>query len=377
MIYQLYLLQSLIKIKTMKKSIFVIGLAIACLLPSQKLQAQQNEHPKFAINAETKNQVVASFIKNLKDLYIFPEVANVSEAKIFEFQKSDAYQNTNDANDFAKLLTENFRKIINDKHIGMRFNPDAKTDKPTKADEKRDLQNYQKALMKRNFGFPKAEILRGNIGYLKVDGFAPVAFADKTASAAMAYLSNTDAIIIDLRENGGGEPAMVRFLSSYFFDKKPVHLNDLYYRKGNKTVEYWTLKNIPGTRYTNKEVYVLTSNNTFSGGEEFANNLKVLKRGTLIGETTGGGANPGDMVDLTDGFSAFIPNGRAINPTTKTNWEGVGVVPDIKTDPKNALTEAHILALTKLIETTPDEMAKGFYMRNLDFLKKQTSENKP
>jgi len=358
----------------MKKTIFVISFVITSLLPFQKLQAQQTTDPKFVISAETKNQVVTSFLKNLKDNYIFPEVANASEAKITEFQKSDDYQNTTNANDFAKLLTDNFRKIINDKHIGLRFNPDAKTSKPTKADEKRESERYQKALAKRNFGFPKVEILRGNIGYLKVDGFAPVAFADQTASAAMAYLSNTDAIIIDLRENGGGEPAMVRFLSSYFFDKKPVHLNDLYYRKGNKTVEYWTLKNIPGTRYTNKAVYVLTSNNTFSGGEEFANNLKVLKRGTLLGETTGGGANPGDMVDLTDGFSAFIPNGRAINPITKTNWEGVGVIPDIKTDAKNAQTEAHILALTKLIETTQDEMAKGFYTRNLDFIQKQNAE---
>lgn len=348
----------------------MVCLAITNLFAYQKIQAQQNENPKTVLTAEAKNRILASFIKNLKEIYIFPEVANASESKIHEFQKTDAYSNANDANDFSNLLTSKLREIVNDKHIGLRFNPNPNVGKPSKTDEKKQDDLYKLALGKMNFGFPKVEILNGNIGYLKVDGFAPVAFADKTCSAAVAYLSNTDAIIIDLRENHGGDPAMVQYLCSYFFDKKPVHLNDLYYRKGDKTVEYWTLKNVSGPRYLNKEVYVLTSNKTFSGGEEFANNLKVLKRGILIGENTGGGANPGDMVDLTDGFSAFIPNGRAINPITKTNWEGTGVLPDIKSDPKNALNEAHILALTKLVETTSEERTKAFFKRNLDELKK-------
>ena len=357
----------------MKKSIFYKSFATLILaLTFQSAKAQgNNDQPKIPIGVETKNSLVESYIKKLKEVYIFPEIAIASESKIREFQKTDAYKNADDAFGFAKVMTENLRTIINDKHIGLRYDPNAKPGKQTKAEEKAEQENFRLAMSKRNFGFPKVEVLRGNIGYLKVDGFAPVDFAGKTASFAMEYLSNTDALIIDLRENHGGEPAMVQYLASYFFDKKPVHLNDLYYREGNKTEQYWTLKKLPGSRYTNKAVYILTSNETFSGGEEFANDLKELKRGIIIGENTGGGANPGDMVDLDSGFSAFIPNGRAINPITKTNWEGVGVAPDIKTDPKNALSEAHILALTKLLETSNDEMAKRFYQRNLDLLKKQ------
>ena len=140
---------------------------------------------------------------------------------------------------------------------------------------------------KRNFGFEKVERLSGNIGYLDFRNFEDPKLASETAAAAMTFLANTDALIIDLRQNGGGEPEMVAFVASYLFDKK-THLNDIYDRPANRTEEFWTKETVPGKKFGGeKPVFVLTSHYTFSGAEEFSYNLKNLKRATIIGETTG------------------------------------------------------------------------------------------
>jgi C-terminal processing protease CtpA/Prc len=141
---------------------------------------------------------------------------------------------------------------------------------------------------------------------------------------------------------------MVALLTTYLFDQDQeiVHLNSLYWRQGNKTQQFWTLPYVPGSRFGSKKpVYVLTSNRTFSGAEEFTYNLKQLKRATIIGETTGGGANPGDWFSLTPHFAVFIPTGRAINPISQDNWEGVGVAPDIAVPREEAFDVALVAAL--------------------------------
>jgi C-terminal processing protease CtpA/Prc len=166
----------------------------------------------------------------------------------------------------------------------------------------------------------------------------------------MALLANTDALIIDLRANGGGSPEMVQYLCSYFFEGEPVHLNDLYFRPENETRQFWTLSWIPGRRYVGKPLYLLTSSRTFSGAEEFAYDMQTQKRATIVGETTGGGANPGGPVDIAAGFEVFVPMGRAINPVTQTNWEGKGVEPEVKCAAAEALVRAHKLALQGLLE---------------------------
>lgn len=149
------------------------------------------------------------------------------------------------------------------------------------------------------------------------------------------------------------------FACSYLFDSR-THLNDLYWRKGDRTEQFWTQDSVPGRRFGQaKPVFVLTSADTFSAAEEFSYNLKNLKRATLVGETTGGGANPGDLYRLTAHFGIFVPNGRAISPITHTNWEGTGVAPDVAAPAAQALEVAHGLALDRLIAEETDAARKA------------------
>jgi len=156
-------------------------------------------------------------------------------------------------------------------------------------------------------------------------------------------------------------------------------LNDSYVfpeSAGNKTEEFWTKSSVPGKKYGEKDVYLLTSNRTFSAAEEFSYNLKNLKRATIIGETTGGGAHPGDMVRLGDHFGVFIPSGRAISPITKTNWEGTGVEPDIKVPKDEALKTAYLMALKKSLANIKDDNVKGGVKGLIDQTQKELDEIK-
>lgn len=165
---------------------------------------------------------------------------------------------------------------------------------------------------------------------------------------------------------------MVALISSYLFDSEPVHLNDLYFRRDNATHQWWTLPYVSGKRYgAAKPIYVLTAKRTFSGAEEFTYNLKNLKRATIVGETTGGGANPGGGRRLNEHFGVFIPTGRAINPITKTNWEGTGVSPDVEAPADKALKIAHLAAMKKVMEKVTDEQRKNAIQHEIDNLQKE------
>jgi hypothetical protein len=159
----------------------------------------------------------------------------------------------------------------------------------------------------------------------------------------MRFVANTDAMIFDMRRNGGGNPEMVRFICSYLF-KEPTHLNTLCWRENDRRVEFWTITDLPGPSLADVPAFVLTSGYTFSGAEEFTYDLKTRRRATIVGETTGGGANPGGTFPLNDRFNAFIPTGRAVNPVTGTSWEGVGVEPDVACAADAALDTALGLA---------------------------------
>jgi retinol-binding protein 3 len=301
----------------------------------------------FKIDAATRAKVVDGAVAALNDTYVFPDAAKKMEEAVRAHQKKGDYDSIADGDDFAKRLTDDFQAVSHDRHLHVMFSPAPLPDFDSqKPDSKREAEK-RKEMERMNCGFNKAELLEGNVGYLKFDFFADPAVCGPTVVAAMNFLANVDAIIFDLRENGGGDPKMVAFVSSYLFAGR-THLNDLWTRQGDVTEQFWTDPYVPGKRLDGKPAFVLTSKNTFSGGEEFTNNLKVLKRATIVGETTGGGAHPVRPHRITDNFAIGVPFARAINPVTHTNWEGTGVEPDVKVSAADALNTAKKLAAEKL-----------------------------
>src|SRR5579863_7984984 len=301
----------------------------------------------FKIDAATRAKVVDGAAAALNESYVFPDAAKKMEEAVRARLKKGDYDAITDGDDFAKRLTDDFQAVSHDKHLHVMFSAAAMPDMDSETrDPKREAEE-RKEMERMNCGFNKAEILEGNVGYLKFDFFADPAICGPSVVAAMNFLANVDAIIFDLRENGGGDPKMVALVSSYLFAER-THLNDLWTRKGDITEQYWTDPYVPGRRLDGKPAFVLTSNHTFSGAEEFTNNLKVLKRATIVGETTGGGAHPVRGHRIDDHFGIGVPFARAINPVTHTNWEGTGVEPDVKVEAAQALDTAKKLAAEKV-----------------------------
>jgi hypothetical protein len=296
----------------------------------------------FTIDAAARQRAVDGAAAMLNEFYVFPETAKKMEEVIRAKHKSGAYDAINNGDAFAEKLTADLREVSHDKHLNVNFSPAVLPKGPPPGGP--DLAAMRRQMERVNCGFEKAEHLAPNIGYLKFNMFANPEICGPTASAAMNFLGSVDALIIDLRENGGGDPKMVAYISSYLFDER-THLNDLYHRKENRTEEFWTNTDVPGKRLGSKPpVFVLTARRTFSGAEEFSYNLKNLKRATIVGETTGGGAHPVSGHRIDDHFMIGVPFARAINPISKTNWEGTGVEPDVKVAAPDALETAKKLA---------------------------------
>lgn len=356
-----------------KLALITVAAIIVLLNPQMGLaQGPAPQQPDMTIDASARTQVIENMLKRLNDTYVFPEMAKKMEAAIRGRMQNKEYEQITSAAELARTLTEHLQAVSHDKHLRVRYSAEAI---PVRAEQKEpsaeERENFKRFTNRVNHGFEKLERMRGNIGYMDFRGFFDPELGGETVAAAMNFLTNTDALIIDLRQNGGGDPAMVALISSYLFGNEPVHLNDLYWREGDRTEQFWTKPNVPGKRYEGKDVYVLTSHYTFSGAEEFTYNLKNLKRATIIGETTGGGAHPGSVVRLNEHFGVFIPSGRAINPITKTNWEGTGVKPDIEVSADQALKTAYLLALNKAKDKLTDENLKNDYKRLIDETQKE------
>ena len=343
-------------LKTALKSIFCLAILFTLALSYEAAGFAQHEQPDLAIDAAIRTQVVDSILKRLNDSYVFPDMAKKMEQSIRERVAKKEYDQITSSKEFATKLTDDLQAVSHDKHLRVRYSNQAIPERGERREptaEEREQRKRDLAWM--NHGFAKVERLPGNIGYLEFLNFMDEELGADTVAAAMNFVNGTDSLIIDMRRNGGGNPAMVALVCSYLFGNEPVHLNDLYWREGNRTEEFWTRKDVAGKRYLNKDVYVLTSKRTFSGAEEFTYNLKNLKRATIVGETTGGGAHPGGGFRISEHFGMFVPTGRAINPITKTNWEGTGVSPDIDVPADQALHVARIMALKKSVTTvTPD-----------------------
>lgn len=299
----------------------------------------------FVIDGAERQRAIDGAAAMLNEFYVYADIAKKMGDNIRAHQKAGDYGAITDGDAFAGKLTDDLREVSHDKHLGVSFSPGVlPKGRPPGGP---DMNAMRRQLERVNCGFEKVEVLPQNIGYLKFNMFANPDICGSTASAAMNFLSNVNALIIDMRENGGGDPRMVAYVSSYVFDQR-THLNDLYNRKEDRTEEFWTNPDVPGKKLGGgKPLFVLTARRTFSGAEEFTYNLKNLKRATIVGETTGGGAHPVSGHRIDDHFMIGVPFARAINPVSKTNWEGTGVEPDVKVPAAEALNTAKELALKK------------------------------
>jgi hypothetical protein len=320
--------------------------------------------PDITINAGIRATVINALVKDIKERYVFSDVGDTLAKMLQEHEEHGDYGSVTSAEDFSRILTTQMKAIAHDQHLQVfYFYQVPGSPGPQKGPGQ--SQSMISVFERDNFGFQELKHLNGNIGYMRITHFVAADKGGPTVAAAMTFLSHTNALIIDLRENGGGDPNMVDLLASYLFPAQPLlQLNDLSWReKGtthHSTQQFWTLPYVSGPRYLNREVYVLVSHKTLSAAEEFTYDLQAVKRATVIGTTTWGGANPGTMVPLTEHFQAFIPTGEAINPITKTNWEGKGVRPDVEVSADNAFEVAYRMALQHLIATTNgDEELSG------------------
>ena len=327
----------------------VVNFEIGPIPPPDELLTPE-ERALATVNPAKRRRLIDGIARELEAHYVYPEVAKRMVAAIRKHDAEGRYDAITSAPLMADKLVGDLRSVSHDGHLRVMFGaPLPPPPGPTAAPPPQPA----------GFGFGPINRMEGNVAHLVLNGF--LRDDDQVRQAIGGYMSqvaDADALLLDLRQNGGGDPATVAVVASYLFDDKPVHINDMFRRDTGKTRQFWTHAKVAGKRFGSKKpIYVLTSNRTFSGGEELAYDLQSLRRAVIVGETTGGGAHPTQLYPLEDGFAIAVPWGRPINPVTKTNWEGTGVVPDVKVAAPEALNEAHRRALAEL--TSRAERASG------------------
>jgi hypothetical protein len=303
-----------------------------------------NANGQMNISEKFKKESILKIDSLVKENYVFADKGKLISIHLKKQYQKGKFKKYNLIDSFANALTKEIRFVNNDKHLGIwpAFIPDQKVSLNNEYESY--FHNFTNVRKLAN-GFKEVKIIDGNVGYLKIDFFPNE--TNKTIDSYMALLQNTDAVIIDLRNNGGGNPRTVQYLCSYFI-KDSVLINTLYYRKDNRTDVSFTT-NVNGKKLLDVPLLILTSPKTFSGAEEFSYNMQTQKRGIILGEATGGAANPGEVFKINNHLEMFIPTGTGINPITKKNWEGIGVIPEVMTEANLAYTTAIDLAL-KLAE---------------------------
>jgi retinol-binding protein 3 len=319
------------------------------------------------VEKSERDRVIEALATKLSAGYVLPEaVGRITQA--LRSANSVGEYDGKTPQEFADAMGRTLRNAGHDKHFAVFYQP-----APTVSPEAAMPSLEQRERL--NFGFGKLERLRGNVGYLELVNFSELRQQSaETASALLSTLANFDAIILDLRKNSGGHDPMMAFIASYFLDPTPVHLNDIYWRDTNETSQFWTMAFVPGRRSARQPLYILTSASTFSSAEDFCYSLQNLKRALVVGETTSGGAHSSrGPQQLTQSFTAIIPVGRSVSPITKTNWEGTGVTPDIKTSADASLGVAHLLAVRSLLEKETDRQWKQILEQVANDLSKSVS----
>jgi retinol-binding protein 3 len=308
----------------------------------------KSEAPVLTLDSIKRKEVIIDLAEKLISEYVFPETG----AKMAEGLKaklaSNAYDNVTSPQEFAGILTQDLYAISHDKHLQVKFgNEPALWVNQSYAE-------LVESIRKMNGGIVKVEILDHNVGYMRINQVWILEASRDAISAAFAFLHNTDALILDNRNNMGGDPQTVAWYMSYLSEGKPYIVNQIQLRKGNRLEKFKTTDLGKLSYGSEKPVFVLTSSTTGSGGEELTYDIQQFKRGLVVGAVTWGGANPVNLVQLAHQFKALIPYGYAINPVTGGNWEGIGVKPDVEVPPEQVLIEAQLLAVKRLLADEKD-----------------------
>jgi hypothetical protein len=309
----------------------------------------------MVLNAAARQEVIESLISTLNQLYVDPAKAALIERALRAQLAKGGFDGVDSAEQLARRLSEDLQSLVHDRHLEVRyFQAPIPVPPAGEEDSPEDKAAYLVERTRLNFGFETVGRLKCNLGYIDLHEFGRPGQVASRIEAAMTLVGDTRALVIDLRRMRGGDPETVMMMASYLFDQ-PTHLNDIYWREGDRIESRWTTAQVTGRRYgASRPVAILTSADTFSAGEDFAYALKHAGRAVLIGETTGGGAHPGSPRRLTAHFMMNVPTGRAINPVTQTDWEGVGVVPDIAVPAKKALDAGQVHLLKNLLGAEAD-----------------------
>jgi retinol-binding protein 3 len=287
----------------------------------------------------------------IRDEYFDAELAASVNDSLQERVKQGRYADATTTGKLAANLTKDLLELTHDKHLAV----EARRSGPSEnkfngvSDESRETVGRRA-----NFGLQRVEVLSGNVAYLKLNSFYRPNEAREVISAAMRTIRNADALILDLRDNGGGSPDTVAFFASYFFSKQQLPLFKIVPRSGEKRVYETEFAELPECN-EGRPMYVLTSARTFSAGEGMAFLLQERRRAEVVGETTAGAANPGRSYRVNEHFDVTVPNGRIHTVLDGKNWEGDGVIPDVKVTADDALRTAHVRALSHLLKQTNDE----------------------
>jgi C-terminal processing protease CtpA/Prc len=309
--------------------------SLAALLLIAYLPAQATE-----VDALVRQDVVAAIVHHLQSDYIDPAVGGRAAKALRAQQKSGAFNGSESGVAFAAALAKSLRESTGDGHLNVEYVEQPLQDGEMPAEvafTTQEMERYYGAGV--NFGVKKLERLENNIGLLELSVFPPATMGGTVVSAAMQVLAHTDALIIDLRHNGGGSDT-VTLVASYLFDTQQP-MSGIYDRPSNTTRQRYTQAYVPGARFgPHKPVYVLTSKRTFSAAEALAYDLQALKRATIIGEPSGGGAHPFKYRRIHPHFVLWSVTERSVNPITHANWQGVGVQPDVRVPADQALAKA-------------------------------------
>ncbi len=347
---------------------------MACLLTTAGTALAQDERPAPLprLDPALRGAIVDSLTAVIDSVYVLAEPAARIVAGLRANLARGDYDQLTDPEEFARRLENDAQAINHDGHFGIRALPplDPAVEAAQQDEDPADIERRRRLNRAANYGFRQAEILAGGVGYLRFDRFAGEDEAFAAATAAMNFLANSNAVILDLRGNGGGNASMIRYLCGYLFPES-THLINWDIRARGLTRQSYSADAVPGSRLLTQPVYVLTSNRTFSAAEEFSFDLRNLERATLVGETTGGGGHT--VAAYVFGFDGFrmmirIPYGRAYNPLTNEGWEGHGVEPHIAVPAAQALDAAHVDALRKLMEAETDPAVRDSYGWALQFV---------